>query len=146
MDEKALFLELLQKLHVYTNHPMFEWERLPDYLKHQKDPLLQDFIMHCDPYVGMEECLDEYRSWRFDLNGRIYYLLCRDSGYQLGILDDDEIVTFSPSDEEAQAKLQELVELVEAKAADKAEAREEAGGKEALTAKETDEIAREAYF
>lgn len=146
MDEKALFSKLLQKLHRYTNHPMFEWERLPDYLEHHKDPPLQDFIMRCDPYVGMEECLDEYRSWRFDLNGRIYYLLCRDSGYQLGILGDDEIVTFSPTDEEAQATLQELVELVEAKAAAKAEAREQDGGKENTTEKPTDEIARKAYF
>lgn len=136
----------MQKLHTYTNHPMFEWERLPDYLEHQKDPLLQDFIMRCDPYVGMEECLYEYRSWRFDLHGRIYYLLCRDSGYQLGVLGEDGIVTFSPPDEEGQQKLQELVKLVETQAAAKEKSRKEDGGNEDLTAGETDEAARKAYF
>lgn len=114
MEEGQVFAHILQRLYKYSAHPAIKWESLTDYLESHEDYELQYYIMRCNPYVGLEETLEAHKSWRLELENKVYYLFCRDFGYQLGVETKEGIVSFSPPGEKE--TMQKLVALVQAKA------------------------------
>lgn len=102
----------------HTQSRSAQWVTLPDYLEQRNDALLQNFIMLHDPYLSEGSQFSAERSLRLDLDGKVVFLLCGTTYYgahiyRLGLQLQEEIAVLAPETEEEQAKLDELVALVE---------------------------------
>lgn len=106
------FCYILDQLIDSLSQPSIQWEHLPDYLEHQKDDQLMDYLMRCNPYVGQEEPLLEEKSWCVELKGRVYYLFWRKDGYQLGLRTEKGILSLAPPVEAVKKRMWMLETLL----------------------------------